>query len=109
MDQATRVLIVEDDPDVREATAEYLSSRAFAIDAAENGEEMRAALEKAVPDLVLLDLGLPGEDGLSLASYLRERHDVAIIMVTGAGEVVDRVSGALPAAQLEQWLASALR
>jgi len=93
MDQATRVLIVEDDPDIREATAEYLSSRAFAIDAAENGEEMRAALEKAVPDLVLLDLGLPGEDGLSLASYLRERHDVAIIMVTGAGEVVDRVVG----------------
>jgi two-component system, OmpR family, response regulator len=93
MDQATRVLIVEDDPYVREATAEYLSSRAFEIDAAQNGEEMRAALEKGVPDLVLLDLGLPGEDGLSLASYLRERHDVPIIMVTGAGEVVDRVVG----------------
>ena len=43
--------------------------------------------------MVLLDIGLPGEDGLSLARYLRERHDVGIIMVTGAGDVVDRVAG----------------
>lgn len=93
MEELTRVLIVEDDYDVREATAEYLSSRAFAVETAESGEAVRTALSKSVPDVVLLDLGLPGEDGLGVARYLRERHDVAIIMVTGASDVVDRVVG----------------
>jgi two-component system phosphate regulon response regulator OmpR len=54
---------------------------------------MRTELERAAPAVVLLDIGLPGEDGLSLARYLRERHDVAVTMVTGAGDVVDRVAG----------------
>ena len=54
---------------------------------------MRAELERASPAVVLLDIGLPGEDGLTLARYLRERYDVGIIMVTGAGDVVDRVAG----------------
>jgi two-component system phosphate regulon response regulator OmpR len=93
MEEITRVLIVEDDPDVRESTAEYLCARAFAVQTAENGEAMRASLENGVPDVVLLDLGLPGEDGLTLARYLRERHDMGIIMVTGACDVVDRVVG----------------
>jgi two-component system phosphate regulon response regulator OmpR len=93
MEELTRVLIVEDDHDVREATAEYLSSRAFAVETAESGEAVRTALAKSMPDVVLLDLGLPGEDGLGVARYLRERHDVAIIMVTGASDVVDRVVG----------------
>ena len=93
MAQAARVLIVEDDPDVRNSVAEYLTSHDFEVDTAEGGEAMRAALAKSVPQLVLLDLKLPGEDGLSLARYLRERHDVAIIMVTAADAVVDRVVG----------------
>jgi DNA-binding response OmpR family regulator len=54
---------------------------------------MRNALAEAIPDLVLLDVRLPGEDGLSLARWLRERHDVAIIMLTASGEVIDRVVG----------------
>jgi two-component system phosphate regulon response regulator OmpR len=93
MAQRTRVLIVEDDPDVRNSTAEYLASHDFQVDVADCGDAMRAALEKAVPSVVLLDLKLPGEDGLSLARSLRERYDVAIIMVTAADAVVDRVVG----------------
>jgi two-component system phosphate regulon response regulator OmpR len=54
---------------------------------------MRAGLEREPPDVVLLDLRLPGEDDLMPARYLRERYDVGIIMVTGAGAVVDRIVG----------------
>ena len=54
---------------------------------------MRTALAARVPDVVLLDVNLGGEDGLSLARYLREHHDLGIIMVTAAGDVVDRVVG----------------
>jgi len=93
MEDATRVLIVEDDPDIRETTAEYLSGHGFDVEVADDGKAMRAALARRVPDVVLLDLRLPGEDGLSLARHLRQNHDVAIVMVTGAGDVVDRVVG----------------
>ena len=87
------VMIVDDDPEVRTMLREYLSSHGFAVTDAESGQAMRAALERAVPDVVLLDIGLPGEDGLALARYLREHYDLGIIMVTGAGDVVDRVVG----------------
>ena len=88
-----RILIVDDDRDVRESMGEYLEGHGYEVALAENGEAMRKALAAGVPDVVLLDLKLPGEDGLSLARWLRENHDVAIIMVTAAGEVVDRVVG----------------
>jgi DNA-binding response OmpR family regulator len=88
-----RVLIVDDDAAIRETTGEYLSDKGFEVAFAADGAEMRQALGAAIPDVVLLDLNLPGEDGLSLTRWLRANHDVAIIMVTGAGEVVDRVVG----------------
>ena len=88
-----QVLIVEDDADVRASTAEYLGLHGFEVVATDGGDAMRAALQKCVPDLVLLDVRMPGEDGFSLARFLRERHAVAIIMVTAAGDVVDRVVG----------------
>lgn len=87
------VLIVDDDPEVRDMLAEYLSSHGYEVQQADSGEAMRAELQRNLPDVVLLDVRLPGEDGLTLARYLRERYDVGIIMVTGAGEVVDRVVG----------------
>jgi two-component system phosphate regulon response regulator OmpR len=90
---ATRVLVVDDDPSVRQMLAEYLSTHGYEVAQAASGEAMRAELARAVPAVVLLDVGLPGEDGLTLARYLRERHDVGIIMVTGQGDVVDRVAG----------------
>jgi two-component system phosphate regulon response regulator OmpR len=94
---AQRVLIVDDDEVIRETTGDYLSEHGFQCTLAADGEQMRTAFDKAAAagafDVVLLDLNLPGEDGLSLTRWLREHHDVAIIMVTGAGGVVDRVVG----------------
>jgi two-component system, OmpR family, response regulator len=87
------VLIVDDDPSVREMLAEYLSENGFETVQADSGEAMRAALAARVPDVALLDVRLGREDGLSLARYLRERYDIGIIMVTAAGDVVDRVVG----------------
>jgi two-component system phosphate regulon response regulator OmpR len=90
---AARVLIVEDDREVRETVAEYLGSHGYETAQAADGAAMRKALGAAVPEVVLLDVRLPGEDGLALARWLREHHDLAIIMVTAAGEVIDRVVG----------------
>jgi two-component system phosphate regulon response regulator OmpR len=90
---ATRVLVVDDDPSIRTMLSEYLSEHGYEVALAASGKEMRSELERAVPAAVLLDIGLPGEDGLTLARFVRERYDVAIIMVTGAGDVVDRVAG----------------
>lgn len=91
--ETARILIVDDEPDMRDTLKDYLGMHGYEVTEADSGEAMRAALAEAVPDLVMLDIGLPGEDGLTLARYLREHHDLAIIMVTGAGEVVDRIVG----------------
>jgi len=88
-----RILIVEDDREIREAVCDYLSGHGYACTQAGDGKAMRAAIAENAPHLVLLDLRLPGEDGLSLARWLRDNHEVAIIMVTAAGDVVDRVVG----------------
>jgi two-component system, OmpR family, response regulator len=90
-----RVLIVDDDPDVRATLADYLTEHDYSVSQADGAGAMRAALEQSQPEVVLLDLNLPGEDGLSLARYLRERFKlgIGIIMVTGAGDVVDRIIG----------------
>ena len=90
---SARILIVDDDADVRRMLLEYLGGHGYDVAAAANGDQMRAEFERARPDVVLLDVGLPGEDGLALARYLRERHPVGIIMVTAADGVVDRVVG----------------
>lgn len=90
---SANVLVVDDDADVRRMLVEYLGAHDYHVEAAADGAEMRECLARRVPDVVLLDVGLPGEDGLSLARYLREHHPVGIIMVTAADGVVDRVVG----------------
>jgi two-component system, OmpR family, response regulator len=87
------VLVVDDDPDIRSMLAEYLGAHGYEVATVDSGAAMRDALAVRVPDVVLLDVGLPGEDGLSLARHLRDHHPVGIIMVTAAGEVVDRIVG----------------
>lgn len=93
MGSSGSVLVVDDDPDVRGMLREYFSTHGFVVGEADCSEAMRAAMERDPPDVVLLDLRLRGEDGLELARYLRQNHSVGIIMVTGAGEVVDRIVG----------------
>src|SRR5436305_9292870 len=88
-----RILIVEDDAHVREMLTEYLCTHGYEVAQAEQGTAMREAVEKTLPDVVLLDVNLPGEDGFTLARFLRERYDVGIIMVTAATDVADRVAG----------------
>ena len=88
-----RVLIVEDDPSIREMVADYLGAQGYEVHQAEGGSDMREAIERELPDVVLLDIRLPGEDGLTLARFLREHYELGIIMVTGADEVIDRVAG----------------
>jgi two-component system phosphate regulon response regulator OmpR len=93
MDASARVLIVDDDPSVRAMLCEYLRGHGYVVDEAANGAQMRERIEAGAPDVVLLDVRMPGEDGLTLARYLRERYDVGIIMVTASGDVIDRVVG----------------
>jgi DNA-binding response OmpR family regulator len=93
MQDTGRLLVVDDDPNVRAMLVEYLSGHRFEVQAVDSGSAMRAEIERNLPDLILLDIRLPGEDGITLARFLRERYDVGIIMVTASGDVVDRVVG----------------
>lgn len=87
------ILIVDDDPRICRLVSRYLSSEGYAVEAAGDGDEMRAAMADGKFDLVIMDLLLPGQDGLSLTAELRAKSDVGIIMLTGKGETVDRIVG----------------
>lgn len=88
------LLLVEDEPTQRQILTEYLSRQGLRVAAVTDGRTMRESLEIEVPQLLLLDVGLPGEDGFVLARWLREHHPaVGIIMVTGASDSVDRIVG----------------
>ena len=87
------LLVVDDDPDIRALIERYFGAQSFRVSTASNGTAMRAAIQADAIDIVLLDLGLPGEDGLDLTRYLRTHWKGAIIIVTGRGESVDRVVG----------------
>ena len=89
----TRLLVVDDDPSVRSLLRDYLEGHGFGVAEAVNGTQMREQIERELPDAVLLDVRLPGEDGLVLARYLRENYELGVIMVTASGDVVDRVVG----------------
>jgi two-component system phosphate regulon response regulator OmpR len=93
MDPLTRLLVVDDDASIRSMLREYLEAHAFEVREAGSGTQMRECIEAELPDVVLLDIRLPGEDGLTLARYLRERYDLGIIMVSASGDVIDRVVG----------------
>ncbi len=88
------VLIVDDDPDISRMMADYLGQHALEVSTASDGRQMRAALATAAVDLIVLDLMLPGEDGLSICRRLRAANDhTPIIMLTAKVEDVDRIVG----------------
>ena len=93
MTHRSRLLVVDDDPGIREMLQDYLAAHHFDVRVAADGAAMRREIEQGLPDLVLLDVHLPGEDGIALTRFLRERYDLSIIMVTGADDVIDRVVG----------------
>jgi len=87
------VLVIDDDPDIRDLVAEYLGNNDLRVTAVASGREMFELIDREAIDLVLLDLKLPGEDGMQLARILRERATVPIILLTGRKEEADRVMG----------------
>lgn len=90
---APRVLVVDDDPALRDLLSEYLSANGLEVEAVGDGEAMREAMASRMPDAVVLDLMLPGEDGLSLARSLRAHSDIGILMLSARGEEIDRIVG----------------
>ena len=93
MSPETRILVVDDDPALRDLLHAYLSDTGFTVDLAGDGEAMRQAMERATPDAIVLDLMLPKVDGLALTRELRAHSAVPILMLSARGEEIDRVVG----------------
>jgi len=94
MASLAHIVIVEDDPSQRELLVEILEARGFRASGAADGRALRALLEREQPEVVLLDVGLPGEDGFSLARHMRaQMPGIGLVIVSGARELPDRVRG----------------
>ena len=94
MDRRPHIVVVEDETAQRRLLVDYLTRQNFQVSGADGGSALRKLVEREMPTLVLLDVGLPGEDGFVLARWLREKSArIGIIMVTVASETVDRVVG----------------
>ncbi len=91
--QSKRILIVDDDDDIRSLIAELFEQEGYSVSIAQDAIEMNLEMEKNFPDLIILDLMLPGEDGLSICRRLRARYALPILMLTAKGEELDRVVG----------------
>lgn len=90
---AAHILVVDDEQSMRDMLQDYLGAHDLRVSVASSGREMNRALDREAIDLVLLDLKLPGEDGMQLARSLRERGNLPIVVLTGMNEEADRVMG----------------
>jgi DNA-binding response OmpR family regulator len=90
---AGRIIVVDDEQHIREMVADYLNGQGFEAAAASGGAALDVMLAEGRPDLILLDVNMPEEDGLSVARRLRATGDIPVIMVTAADDVVDRIVG----------------
>jgi two-component system OmpR family response regulator len=93
MESLPHVLVVDDQPDIRNPLATYLTQKGFRLSSAGSAAEARKILENSAIDLVVLDIMMPGEDGLSLCRHLRETKDIPIILLTAMSEEMERVIG----------------
>lgn len=93
MEAADHIVVCDDDEMLRNRLAAYLKGEGFRVTQADGGESLRRVMADSPADLVILDLVMPGEDGLSLTRYLRAETEVPILILTGKGESVDRIVG----------------
>jgi two-component system OmpR family response regulator len=93
MERPDHVLVVDDDAEIRKLLGEYLQRNGFRVSLANDGREMRRTLEQARPDIVVLDVMLPGDSGLTLCRDLRAGSSLPVIMLTARAEEVDRIVG----------------
>jgi len=93
MNASPHILVVDDDREIRDLLGKFLDQHGHRVSTAADGVEMRRALEDWSIDLIVLDLMLPGEDGLSLCRRLRSESDIPVIMLTAMGEDIDRIVG----------------
>jgi len=93
MNENGHILVVDDQQEICDLVREYLTDEGFRVSTANNGAGMREVMARGPVDLVILDLVLPGEDGLQLARELRGQSEIGIVMLTGRGETVDRIIG----------------
>lgn len=87
------VLVVDDDPDLRELLTTYLNANGMRVSLAEDAASLRELLAQGLPDAIVLDLMLPGEDGLSITRQVKARYDLPILMLSARGEEMDRIIG----------------
>ncbi|MBK7815455.1 MAG: response regulator [Rhodocyclaceae bacterium] len=90
---SARILVVDDDPALCDLLTEYLTAGGLTVDTAGDGVAMSQRMDRHPPDIIVLDIMLPGEDGLNLARQLRAKSDVPILMLSARGEEIDRVVG----------------
>jgi DNA-binding response OmpR family regulator len=88
-----RIAVVEDEPDLREAVAEYLGANGYSVAMAADAAEMRALIASQDFELAILDIAMPGEDGLSLGRWLRSKARIGLIFATAAGTPIDKIVG----------------
>lgn len=93
MEPVPHILVVDDSADIREPLAKYLAKKGLRVSTADGGQEMRRAMKSSAIDLVVLDIMMPGEDGLALCRMIRETTDIPVILLTAMVEETDRVVG----------------
>ena len=93
MSQPQNIFVVDDEAAARDMIGDYLKMQGFSVTLCDGGKSLRAAVAKARPDLVILDLNMPEEDGLSLVRFLKQSSNVPIIMLTATASPIDRVVG----------------
>src|SRR5471032_10892 len=93
MSQSQHIIIVDDEAPAREMVGDYLKMHGFTVTLCDGGKSLRGAIEVTVPDLVVLDLNMPEEDGLSIIRDLKSRTNVPVIMLTATASPIDRVVG----------------